>query len=273
MPDEMTNQSVESTETEPTTSSDDWDLFSDDEEVVDTPVESEVEETPTETQAEPESFMTIKYNGAEQKLTQEQAITLAQKGMNYDKVFGELQSLKNSQEMQILNELAKSSGVSVSQYMQSLLTFQNNAMLQKYADNLRGKYPDAPDELINEMAKIQFEKANVDKNNLEMVTAKSAEKEQTDKLVKQINALTAEFPEVDINNLPDEVIEMAAQGETLLGAYRAFELKQLREKYKSLETEKSTILKNQDNKRKATGSLSNKAGGESVDIFLEGFNF
>ena len=272
MPEEMTNQSVESTETEPTTSSDDWDLFSDDE-VVDTPVESEAEETPTETQAEPDSFMTIKYNGAEQKLTQEQAITLAQKGMNYDKVFGELQSLKNSQEMQILNELAKSSGVSVSQYMQSLLTFQNNAMLQKYADNLRGKYPDAPDELINEMAKSQFEKANADKKNLEMVTAKSAEKEQTDKLVKQINALTAEFPDVDINNLPDEVIEMAAQGETLLGAYRAFELKQLREKYKSLETEKSTILKNQDNKRKATGSLSNKAGGESVDPFLDGFNF
>ena len=273
MPEEMTNQSIESTETETTTSGDDWDLFSDDEEVVDTPVESEEAETPKETQAEPESFMTIKYNGAEQKLTQEQAITLAQKGMNYDKMFGELQNMKNSQEIQILNELAKNSGVTATEYMQNLLSFQNKAMLEKYVDNLRGKYPDAPEELINEMAKSQYEKANADKKYSEITTKQTEENQKLEKLTNEVNALKTEYPDVNINDLPPEVIKMASEGDTLLGAYRAYELKSLREKVKNLETEKATILKNQDNKRKATGSLSNKAGGESVDIFLEGFNF
>lgn len=276
MPEEMTNQSLGSTETtvtEPTSSTDDWDLFSDDEvDQLDETSEENEEQEINEAQEETAPFLKIKYNGAEENLTQEEAIALAQKGRNYDKVYSELQSLKNSQEMQILNDLASTAGVSLSQYLSNLQSFQTNGMIQQIADGLKEKYPDSSEELIHEMAKAQYEKLNADKQQKKIETEKSAEQSRKEGLNRQINALLEEYPDVDITKLPDEVIALAAQGETLIGAYRAYELKSLKEKYSTLETEKNNLIKNRENRKKSTGSMIGKAGNEALDPFLEGLN-
>ena len=85
---ELTNQTVDSIE--PT--SDDFDWFDDVE--VDTPDETTEQPEQTVEAPAPTSFMTIKYNGEDKPLSQEEAITMAQTGMNYDKVFGELQGFR-----------------------------------------------------------------------------------------------------------------------------------------------------------------------------------
>lgn len=275
MPEEMTNQSIESNDATDSllTSStdDDWGLF--DDEGLDQPEETSTEETNQEEQDSQEQlpFLTIKYNGADENLTQEQAITLAQKGRNYDKIFGELQELRNSQEMKALNDLAAAAGLSITDYVRNLQSFQESGMIQQIARGLKEKYPDSSDELINEMAKSQYEKMSAEKRQNQVTMQKTQEQQRQEELGRQIDALRKEYPDIDIRNLPDEVIAAAAQGETLLGAYHAYELKGLREKYAALETEKNSLLKNQSNKRKTTGSMKGTASNEGMDPFLEGF--
>ena len=277
MPEEMTNQSIESNDATDSllTSStdDDWGLF--DDEGVDQPEETSEGETIQEEQNAQEElpFLTIKYNGADEKLTQEQAIALAQKGRNYDKIFGELQNLRNSQEMKALNDLAAAAGLSLSDYVRNLQNFQESGMIQQIARGLKEKYPESSDELINEMAKSQYEKMNADKQRQRVSLQQTQEQQRKDALNRQVDALLKEYPDVDITKLPDDVIAVAAQGETLLGAYHAYELKNLREKYAALETEKNALIKNLENRRKSTGSMKGKGGPETTDPFLEGFRF
>ena len=109
---------------------------------------------------------------------------------------------------------------------------------------------------------------------LEMNIDTETAKQKADKanLLNQIQALESQYPDVDINQLPDEVIAMAAQGETLLSAYRAYELKQLREQISNQTNEINALKKNQSNKQKSTGRLSGKGGNDEMDAFLDGFN-
>lgn len=266
---ELTNQTVDSIEP----SSDDLNWFDDVE--VDTPDETAA---PTETveEAPATSFMTIKYNGEDKALSQEEAITMAQKGMNYDKVFGELQGFrqhfKNTDDLNILIEMANSAGLDVPQYLQRMQDFQNNAMIQNIADTLKGKYPDAPEELLKEMAKNQFEKQSSEKRQQKIDTETAKQKADRENLIHQIQALESEYPDVDVQNLPDEVIERAQRGETLLSAYRAYDLKQLKDQLSSYSTEINALKKNQTNRQKTTGSLTGKGGSETLDAFMEGFN-
>ena len=83
MPEEMTNQFDEGT------SSDD---FSIDEIAEETTEAEDTTEESTTTAEEP--FMSIRYNGADENLTREQAIELAQKGKNYDKIYNRLNENK-----------------------------------------------------------------------------------------------------------------------------------------------------------------------------------
>ena len=55
----------------------------------------------------------VKYNGEEKELTFDEAVILAQKGMNYDKVTAERDTLRNSKEKQILEKFAKASGMNI----------------------------------------------------------------------------------------------------------------------------------------------------------------
>lgn len=267
---ELTNQTVESTET----ASDDLDWFGDVE--VDTPDEPTEQPEQTVEAPEPTSFMTIKYNGEDKALSQEEAITMAQKGMNYDKVFGELQTyrqhFKNADDMKILIDMANSAGLDVPAYLQRMQGFQNNAMIQNIAEQLKERYPDAPDGLIQEMATAQFEKQTSDKRQQKIDTETAKQKAARENLLNQINALESEYPDVDINHLPNEVIEKAQRGESLLSAYRAYELKQLKDQITTYTNEINALKKNQTNRQKTTGSLTGKGGNDTTDAFLDGFN-
>ena len=268
---ELTNQTVDSIE--PT--SDDLDWFDDVE--VDTPDETTEQPEQNVEAPAPTSFMTIKYNGEDKPLSQEEAITMAQKGMNYDKVFGELQGFKqhfkNADDLNILIDMANSAGMDVPSYLQSMQGFQNNAMIQNIATTLKEKYPDAPDGLIQEMAKAQFEKQTSDKRQAKIDTETAKKNADRENLVNQINALQGEYPDVDVYHLPEEVIQRAEQGETLLSAYRAYELKQLRDQISNQTNEINALKKNHSNKQKTTGSLTGKGGNDQLDAFLDGFNF
>ncbi len=62
----------------------------------------------------------VKYNGVEQRLSEDEARTYAQKGMNYDHVMEELTRLRNAPEAAIIQDLARKSGMSKEDFLNSL---------------------------------------------------------------------------------------------------------------------------------------------------------
>ena len=70
-------------------------------------------------QTSEDDFLTITYNGNQEKLTRERAVELSQKGMNYDRLldrYNQLQQQTNSNAYKTIQDLANKAGVSVDEY-------------------------------------------------------------------------------------------------------------------------------------------------------------
>ena len=110
--------------------------------------EAPAEETPSEEEAKPEPFLNIRYNKEDVALTREEAIELAQKGKNYDKVLGSYNDLNSK-----ISRLAKMNGMDISTYLQNLDRTQLNFEVSKEAKELKKKYPNSDDVLLEELAR------------------------------------------------------------------------------------------------------------------------
>lgn len=101
------------------------------------PEENEKNEKTEKTEEENQTF-TVKYNGEEKQLTREEMISLAQKGMNYDKVNGQLEQFKNNRAMQdsyaIIEHYAKANGMEVADYLAELNAQREQAENQRFAE-------------------------------------------------------------------------------------------------------------------------------------------
>lgn len=220
------------------------------------------EAKPEDSPAEP--FLTIKYNGAEENLSRDDAITLAQKGRNYDKVYGKLQEVQNSPALKAIEAQAQRAGLSVDDYVEQLNHFQEQSDIQKIAEAYKQRFPESTDEAALSYAQVAYRNAVSQREAQQRnVEEQSSQQEQT-AIASEIDAFTKEYPDVDIEKLPVEVIEDINNGEKLMSAYRAYENRQLK-------SELEALRKNDANKKKATGSVKDNSGaGESKDSFLKG---
>ena len=260
MPEEMTNQSVESTE-----SATDELMF---DEVAETTDSSETEssenneakETPKES-----PFLKIRYNGADEDLTQEQAVELAQKGRNYDKIYQRLQDLQNDPTRAVFEEQAQSAGLTLQEYANRLKEFQQASAINKIAKEFMAKNPDATEEIAKQYAQSEYRNQEALKAQQKAQEAQRTEQERQSRAQEQVAAFVNEYPDVNIRELPQEVVDdINKNGETLLSAYRRYENKQLR-------AELAAARKNNSNRSKATGNLTDNAGSSTAgDPFLQG---
>ena len=236
--------------------SDDENLFGDFEETEDTPVEESVEVT-----EEPVPFeLKVQYNGEEKNLTEDEARTFAQKGMNYDRIY------------EPLERLARMNGMQVGEYINQLNTTQIQYEISKEVDNLRNdpKYENVSDEILEEIASSRVnDRVNLqDKNYEEQIRGQADAQQQ--QVQKEVDKFLEEYPEFK-NKGPDsldpQVYEFVKQGYTLLEAYNKWN----RQVNKPQEEAKAKISKlNEENKRKSLGSTTN-AGSVDYDDFLSGF--
>ena len=252
--DELTNQSFDN--------DDSFEI----EEVNDSSDESEEVETPVEENEEPtDSFsLNIRYNGQDQSLTREQATTLAQKGMNYDKVYEKLQAAQNNPVLKIIENNAKRAGMSLEDYANRMAQFQDSLNIQQIANDFKAKNPDVSDDVANQYANEVY------KNQIAEMSRKDAEKAQRDAeaeqnaLVAEVQAFKTRFPDVDIEKLPNEVIDDINSGTPLLQAYLSYENTQLRNKLANAET-------NSKNKSSSVGKVSaNVSAADDTDPFVAG---
>lgn len=254
MPEDMTNQLFD----------EGTDDFSFDE--VSDSTNEETESTEESTPTANESFLNIRYNGADESLTKEQAIELAQKGRNYDKIYSRMQELQNDPIRKMVEEQAQRAGLTVQEYTNRLAQFQETSAINRIARDFMAKNPGVTEEVAQQYAQTEY------RNQLNQQQAKQAQAEAQATQDRQATAkaqveqFMREYPDVDIQKLPQEVIEdIDMRGETLLSAYRSYENKQLRKELEAART-------NTTNKIKSVGNITSNAGSSASngDPFLEG---
>ncbi len=194
-----------------------------------------------------------------------------QKGLAYDS--------KNAREIGILERYAKSSGLSLGEYVNLLEREAENQEVQNEMDRLRARYPeDTPEEALADIAR------NVLAQRREAETRQQLE--QQNAMQAQISRQMAQMRSQDIQNgvaafmqqhpeirssadVPQEVWDiMNTPGMTLAAAWERWQAEKAQAEAEQLKQQLEIERKNQQNRQQSAGSQ--QGGGDSHDAFLEG---
>lgn len=220
----------------------------------------------TEAEEQTTDSYTLKYMGEEKAVTREEVVTLAQKGMDYDRVKGKLQEIetntadyaqvkadlaKRNEQFRFMDELAKSQGMSVDELIDST---QASIMAQKTGKDIEVCRGIVANE--RRARELQAQQAAV-----------TSTKDQQAKKDADIAEFLAAYPELkDPKEVPDEVWVEVNKGANLLNTYRAFLLKQKDAEIERLKAEAAEEKRKQENRSRSTGSLKTK-GAKTEDPF------
>lgn len=221
-------------------------------ETPETPVETE--ETPAE--PAPELF-DLKFMGETKQYTREEMTTLAQKGMNHDRILQQrdaLQQFKSQHETVVsdLSRIAKQFGMEPADLLHSM---------EKNLRRQRGE-SDAEAE-----ANIRAERADRQlqaQKKLEEQQAEIQRRQQAD-----IRAFEARYPNVNPQTIPQSVWDEVRKGEMLVNAYGRYETEQLRAENQRLQQQLAVQAQNEKNKQNSLGSMKSGSTTQKTDPFLE----
>lgn len=206
-----------------------------------------------------EDTYTVKYNGKDVSLSLDELKTNAQKGLNYDKVKGELDALKSSDALRLVDELAASAGVPVDDYVRNV----RREMQQNEINSL------AETEGVNEDVAGELYEAR--KVNAEREAASNAEKENRERLDKMFTDFQNRFPGVGPEDVPPEVWDKVREGEDLSLAYAMHKNEGLTGQNKDYKNQIDRYEQNKKNEQSAAGAISGKNGAD-YDAFLDGLS-
>ena len=214
--------------------------------------DTEVEEK--EPDDEQDDGLTVKYNGKEQKVGKDEIPTLVQKGLNYDHIQSELDSMRQGNMYKVLKKAADKEGMSVEQYAKFVLDREDADTLTAEEAAVRKEFPNIPNNIVKELAEARASKKQ---HNAKADESSEAEKAWAEAL--------KEYPEMTRDSIPQDVLEAVAKGKSPLLALKDNEISQLKAASKKTAIEE----KNQKNKEKSTGSMNgNRSDGD--DQFLQG---
>lgn len=224
----------------------------DDHDETETKEEDKSEEPGAETE-EANQLFKIKYNGNEEELTLDQMTELAQKGRNYDHVREERDNLrgKSGRYESFLQKLADKAGVSIDEQID--LT---EAMWLMDEEAEKGNSLTEAEALLR-----------VQRNRNEVQSEQETPAES--KADAEISRFMKAYPDVRAENIPKEVWDEVNQNEgNLLGAYQAWENRQLKAEIEKLKKE----AHNERNAQRSTGPRKSSGANKVKDAFDEGWD-
>lgn len=222
--------------------------------------------TPTET-------FELKFNKETRKVTLDEMTTLAQKGLNHDRILAqrdemrsELDELRhyrdeNAESFSALQEAAAAAGIDVPTFLRSL---RENAYVSQGLSRETAK-----ERVLREDAEKKLAGAQEREKK-----AKSQEKneiERQNEQKKDIEKFLSTYKGVDPESIPQEVWDAVRGGESLVSAYGRYETQQVIEENRRLQGQIKAMEQNEKNKQASVGSV--KADGKEVgkDPFLVAF--
>lgn len=217
----------------------------------------------------------VKHLGQEIELTMEQMIENAQKGLDYDRIRQDRDTLKSSRKLQLLEDLAKDSGYEdVDAFVENFYENLEESRVIERAEQLSAERG-IDFETAAEIAKMERENEKLKKTMQEAEKVKAKSADQQKQAVNDFNALFSKFPEIkeqytSFDKLPESFRQKVAQGEQPLLAWNNYllELKDMELKQKEKELE--TVKNNQKNKKRSTGSAKGAGQAKETDDFLKG---
>ena len=231
----------------------------------DTPVEAPKEEEPEQEvegeqndEAASTPFLTITYNKEKKDLTQDEAITYAQKGMNYDKLHSQYESVKEKETL--LNEisrLAELNGMSLEDYVVNLNEVQNEFAISQEVEALKQKYPSADEGILRELAETHIKERNESRAKIAEDSKREKDEARKEEIGRQLDKFTQRYPDVDPQNLDSQIYSLMSEGYTLLEAYESVEADKRQSAEAKRLAEEKIIRQNEENKKKSLGNLSN----------------
>jgi len=202
------------------------------------------EQTEAEEQAEPEAedadqWLELKHMDETRKVSKDEAKALAQKGMDYDRIREERDSLKNSlpryQEMEkFLQEMQGD--------FDSIEEFMDDTRARVMADAEGISYNEA-------LSRVQSNHA----------PAKAEEKSDNDNI--NVDGFIKKYPNVKAEEIPESVWADVQTTGDLLVSYDKYDASKKSDRIAELEREIEILKKNQKNKERSTGS--SKSSGVS----------
>lgn len=220
--------------------------------------------------AETEDLFELKYNKEIRKVSRDEVTTLAQKGMNYDKILeqrdtaarerDELRTIhaQNSKTMKALEAAARQSGMDIPTFIDTL---RENMFVSD------GMSRDAAKErLAREKSEEQLAEINRAREQQEVHNQAIRQRQERD-----IHDFIRKYPSVDPGDIPPDVWQAVQKGDTLVSAYGDYLLKQQNAEMEKLQNRIKALEQNKKNKAKDVGSASSDGSGKSRDSFLAHF--
>ncbi len=204
-----------------------------------------------------EELFELVHNGQATSLPRSEVIKLAQKGMNYDHVKGQLDGLRNSDTQRMLAQIANDAGMSPDDYLKRVIGNVDARRAMELAET-EGVSPEIARRLIDAEGKVKNYEADAQSRN---------EREQKNRMLQ---SFIKAYPDVKAEDIPPEVWAEVQSGSDLKGAYSVYENKLLKERASKAEAELEQFRKNESNKQKAVGSVRGSKSAAVEDPFLSG---
>lgn len=228
---------------------------------------AEAQTETTEQKADaPEKTWTLRHMDETKNVGEAEMVTLAQKGMDYDRIRAKYDESKPA--MEILSIFAKQKGVSVADYVSFLRTEA------KKADGLSEAEARRSIELEDREAAVTAREAEQESERQAAEQANAAANAAAQRRKADIDEFAREYPDVARNPdaIPKEVWDAVAAGSSLTVAYAKYTAKQAREEAERTRSAAQAAQQNIKNAARSTGSMQSagqNAGGR--DPFLEGW--
>lgn len=213
----------------------------------------------------------LKHLGETKNVNRDEVVTLAQKGMDYDRVTEkntQLETQVSEQKQQLaqltehenaLQELAKQSGITVEELVENMLIAVT-----------KSKYGIDDDGMALERVKLDRERRALDQERAALAPQKQEQEQQAanEKWRGEcFDAFAKAYPDVDPASIPNGVWEAFNRGETLVSAYARERNKALEAEIARMKTEQETRDRNAANAARSTGSQSSAGKTGSDEAF------
>lgn len=178
-----------------------------------------------------------------------------QKGLDYDHL---VETYANQDK--VLDAAAKMAGVTKKDYLVSLASSHEAALVTKAESEIKAKYPEAPEAIIKELAQ---------KNVAEQVAEIKKATEDAD--TQGWAELKSEYPELTkLEDLPKDAQAAVKAGRNPLLAMKDHELGELQQKVATLEATANAEKQNKKNRERSLGSARGTAAKAKIDPFVAG---
>lgn len=213
----------------------------------------------------------LKHLGETKNVNRDEVVTLAQKGMDYDRVTEkntQLETQVSEQKQQLaqltehenaLQELAKQSGTTVEELVENMLIAVT-----------KSKYGIDDDGMALERVKLDRERRALDQERAALAPQKKEQEQQAANKKWRgecFDAFAKAYPDVDPASIPNGVWEAFNRGETLVSAYARERNKALEAEIARMKSEQETRDRNAANAARSTGSQSSAGKTGSDEAF------